>query len=59
MYALEFPAVPKFGNFSFRVVSLDKVKKAIHKNNKSTCGEIPVSILKECEISFSVFEKLY
>ena len=52
MYALEFPAVPKFGNFSFRVVSLDKVKKAIHKNNKSTCGEIPVSILKECEISF-------
>ena len=37
-----------FGNFSFRVESLEEAKKVIQdlKNNKSTGGEIPVHILK-------------
>ena len=42
------------GNFSFRVASLDEVKKVIQdlKNNKSTGGEIPISKLKGCEFTF-------
>ena len=37
-----------------RVVSLDKVKKIIQdlKYDKSAGGEIPVSILKECKLTF-------
>ena len=42
----------------FPAVSLDKVKKASNprfekkKEKKATGGEIPVSILKECEFNF-------
>ena len=40
--------------FFSRVVSLDKVKKIIQdlKYDKSAGGEIPVSILKECKLTF-------
>ena len=43
-----------FGNFSFRVVSLDEVKKIIQdlKKNKFTGGGIAISILKGCDFAF-------
>ena len=39
------------GNFSFRPVSVEEVKKKIRdlKTNKAFGGEIPTKILKECE----------
>ena len=49
---MNFQQFQNVDNFPFRVVSLDEVKKVIRKNNKSTGGEIPVSILKECEFFF-------
>ena len=47
------------GNFSFRPVSVEEVKKIIQdlKTNKAAGGEIPTKILKECEFTFDVLTK--
>ena len=47
------------GNFSFRPVSVEEVKKIIRdlKTNKAAGGEIPTKILKECEFTFDVLTK--
>ena len=47
------------GNFSFRPVSVEEVKKIIRdlKTNKAVVGEIPTKILKECEFTFDVLTK--
>ena len=47
------------GNFSFRPVSVEEVKKIIRdlKTNKAVGGEIPTKILKECEFTFDVLTK--
>ena len=34
-------------NFSFKMVSMDEVKKVVLKLNSKTCGAIPASILKQ------------
>ena len=47
------------GNFSFRPVSVEEVKKIIRdlKTKKAVGGEIPTKILKECEFIFDVLTK--
>ena len=47
------------GNFSFRPVSVEEVKKIIRdlKTNKAVGGEIPTKILKEREFTFDVLTK--
>ena len=47
------------GNFSFRPVSVEEVKKIIRdlETNKAVGGEIATKILKECEFTFDILTK--